>query len=163
MKTLLVLRHGKSSWSDASLSDHDRPLKGRGKRAAATMGRVARERDLLPTLILSSTATRARETARRFRTAAALEVELRELRGLYATSVDNVLRLLAEEASNDHHALMVVGHNPTFEDLVEDLSGRPVRLTTANLACLDFDVDAWSEVTTVTGDLRCVLRPRNFE
>lgn len=64
MKTLLLLRHAKSSWDDATLSDHDRPLKSRGIKAARRMGRLMREQDLCPDRILCSTAVRARETLR---------------------------------------------------------------------------------------------------
>ena len=64
MKTLLILRHAKSSWKDASLADHDRPLNKRGKRDAPRMGRLLQEQDLVPDRIISSTAKRARNTAK---------------------------------------------------------------------------------------------------
>ncbi len=62
MKTLLLLRHAKSSWNDPSLADHDRPLKKRGRKAAPRMGRWLQENGLRPDCVLCSTATRARET-----------------------------------------------------------------------------------------------------
>ena len=62
MKTLLVLRHAKSSWDHTELADHDRPLNKRGMRTAPRMGRLLIERDLVPDLILCSTAVRARTT-----------------------------------------------------------------------------------------------------
>ena len=68
-KTLLVLRHGKSSWSDPDLADHDRPLKKRGRRGARSIGEQLRDAGLAPDLVLSSTARRARSTARRCRCA----------------------------------------------------------------------------------------------
>ena len=63
MKTLLILRHAKSSWKHAELPDHDRPLNDRGKRDAPRMGRLISDQQLRPTLVLSSTAKRARKTA----------------------------------------------------------------------------------------------------
>ena len=63
MKKLLLLRHAKSSWSDDGLPDHDRPLNKRGKKTAPQMGRLLVERDLVPDLIVSSSAKRARKTA----------------------------------------------------------------------------------------------------
>ena len=63
MKLLSILRHAKSSWSDSSLPDHDRPLNKRGFRDAPRMGELIREKGLVPNAILSSTALRARETA----------------------------------------------------------------------------------------------------
>jgi len=65
MKTLLILRHAKSSWSHPGLSDHDRPLNKRGKRDAPRMGQLLREEGLLPDLIISSSAKRAKTTAER--------------------------------------------------------------------------------------------------
>ena len=63
MKTLLLLRHAKSSWSDPTLPDHDRPLNKRGIHDAPRMGKLLRHEHLMPDLILSSTAVRAKKTA----------------------------------------------------------------------------------------------------
>ena len=63
MKTVLILRHAKSSWADPLLPDHDRPLNKRGQRTATQMGQLLRKQKLVPELILTSTAKRARETA----------------------------------------------------------------------------------------------------
>jgi phosphohistidine phosphatase len=63
MKSVLILRHAKSSWKHPELADHDRPLNRRGKRDAPLMGRLLKKEDLVPEIIISSTATRARSTA----------------------------------------------------------------------------------------------------
>jgi phosphohistidine phosphatase len=63
MKTLLVLRHAKSSWNDTSLDDHERPLNKRGRRDGPRMGELVREHRLTPDIIISSDAVRARRTA----------------------------------------------------------------------------------------------------
>ena len=63
MKTLLLLRHAKSSWSQGVASDHDRPLNGRGERAAPLMGRLIRHHELVPDIVVTSTAVRAKRTA----------------------------------------------------------------------------------------------------
>jgi phosphohistidine phosphatase len=62
MKRLYLLRHAKSSWKDTSLPDHDRPLAGRGRRAAKAIARHMREQGIEPDLVLCSSARRARET-----------------------------------------------------------------------------------------------------
>ena len=64
MKTLLLLRHAKSSWKHPELADHDRPLNKRGKRDAPSIGQLVSDKGLVPDLIMSSTAKRARKTAR---------------------------------------------------------------------------------------------------
>ena len=163
MKTLLVLRHGKSSWSDPSTDDHDRPLKRRGKQAAKKIGYAVRERDLLPDLILCSTARRARGTARRFQEAAGYRGEVVKTRKLYFTSVKRHLNAIAKEAGNSSdQRVMIIGHNPDLEDLVEAVTGEYVVLTTANLACIDLDVDSWSEIDAARGRLRWVIRPKDL-
>ena len=63
MKTLLVLRHAKSSWNDPALDDHERPLNKRGRRDAPRMGELVREYGLMPGVVISSDAVRARLTA----------------------------------------------------------------------------------------------------
>jgi phosphohistidine phosphatase len=63
MKSVLILRHAKSSWKHPELADHDRPLNRRGKRDTPLMGRLLKKEDLVPEIIISSTATRARSTA----------------------------------------------------------------------------------------------------
>ena len=63
MKTLLILRHAKSSWNDENVLDHDRPLNKRGKRDAPRIGKLLYQSQLSPDLIISSTAKRARKTA----------------------------------------------------------------------------------------------------
>jgi phosphohistidine phosphatase len=63
MKSLLILRHAKSSWKHPELTDHDRPLNNRGKRDASRMGEILRSEYLIPEAIISSTAARAHVTA----------------------------------------------------------------------------------------------------
>ena len=160
MKTLLVLRHGKSSWDDASLADHDRPLKKRGRRGARSIGRQLREHGLLPDLVLSSTARRARGTARRCLEAAGGEPRLELTRDLYASGAARHLEVIAARARDDDATVMVVGHNPDLEHLVERLSGLPTPLKTAFLAVIDVEIGSWAELAgEPSGRLRDLLRP----
>ncbi len=162
MKTLLVLRHGKSSWSNAELSDHDRPLKGRGRRDSKRMGEELVARDLLPDLIVSSTARRARSTARRAAEAAGCADRIVETRELYLTGVAHQLQTVARHAEDGHERVMIVGHNPTLEDVVEHLTGEDERVTTANLACIDLEIGSWRQLGTARGELRFLLRPKEL-
>jgi phosphohistidine phosphatase len=162
MKTLLILRHGKSSWLDPSLDDHDRPLKGRGKRAAKQIGRLIRERDLLPDLIITSTARRARSTARRAAKAAGYDGETVATRELYFSSVGKQLAAIAGHARPGDRRVMIVGHNPTFEELVETLAREEVTLKTADLATVDLAIDDWSELPRARGELRFLVRSREL-
>jgi phosphohistidine phosphatase len=163
MKTLLVLRHAKSSWKKKNLADHDRPLNRRGKRDAPRMGALIRQRKLVPELILSSTATRARETALAVAESCGQNDEVRLLRDLYLAGTGEILELLALLPA-ELETVMVVGHNPGMEELVEALSGSSETMPTAALAWLELDLEQWSGLPkTESARLRQVWRPKEID
>lgn len=121
-QTLLLLRHAKSSWDDATLADRERPLAPRGSRAAPMMAGEMRRRGWLPGLALVSPARRARDTWARMRAAwpdlpAATIVD-----GLYMAAPDAILACLRERAGGAA-SVVVVGHNPGLEDCAAALAG----------------------------------------
>jgi phosphohistidine phosphatase len=145
MKTLLILRHAKSSWRKAELADHDRPLSKRGKRDAPRIGNLLRREELVPDLIISSSATRARRTAELVSEACGYGGELQLERDLYAADPEaylDALQLLPESIK----CVMVVGHNPGLEELLELLTGEWQRLPTAALAQVKLRLDAWEKI-----------------
>jgi len=160
MKTLLILRHGKSDWGQP-IPDHDRPLTGRGKRAAVRMGEEIRDRDLVPDLILSSTAKRARATAKRAKKACGYEGQTIKAAELYLSGVVGHLEVLSEVGPS-HPRVLIVGHNPDLEDLVHELTGAAIAMPTAALACIDLELDSWAGVARAKGTLRFVLSPREL-
>lgn len=162
MKTLLILRHAKSSWREAGLADHERPLNKRGKRDAPRMGRLLREEELVPDLIISSSAVRARKTAQLVIEASGYGHELRLERELYAAEPEaylEVLQALPETVAS----VMVVGHNPGLEELLELLIGDWQRLPTATLAQVALELDAWQDLGEETrGNLVNLWLPRQL-
>lgn len=159
MKTLLVLRHGKSSWSDPSLADHDRPLKKRGRRGARSIGQQLRDAGLVPDLVLGSTARRARSTARRSLAASGAKARLELTRDLYGSGAKRHLEVIGRRAGDGDETVMVVGHNPDLEDLVTLLTGEPITLKTAFLAAINLDIESWADLATARGRLERLLRP----
>ena len=149
MKTLLILRHGKSSWKDLSLADHDRPLKKRGKRDAPRMGNLLREEGLLPDLILSSTAKRALRTALLVADACGYEGEIDVRREFYPGYPDDYIEALIG-LPDDCQVVMVVGHNPGLELLLEELTGAAEFLPTAALAQVELPLQHWVELDDET-------------
>jgi phosphohistidine phosphatase len=142
-RSLLFLRHAKSSWKDADLEDHDRPLNRRGRRDAPRVGRLLREQGLLPEVVLCSTATRARHTVELALAAAEWSCELHFHPALYAAPPDGILAVVRELPARVGRAL-VVGHNPGLEELVRELTGEEVLLPTAALCRLECDCETWS-------------------
>ncbi len=131
MKTLLLLRHAKSSWDDAGLQDFDRPLNRRGMKTAPLMGRFMGERKLSPDLVLSSPAKRAAQTAQLVVETAGLGCELRYDERIYAASVPTLQEVLADVRAGE---VLLVGHNPGLEELLEHLTGESEEMPTAALA-----------------------------
>ncbi|MCA9872376.1 MAG: histidine phosphatase family protein [Anaerolineales bacterium] len=149
MKTLLVLRHAKSSWSNDYLADHERPLNDRGKQDAPRMGRLLQAEDLTPDLIISSSAERALTTAELVALNCGYDNEIAVTRRFYHADAEDYLAVLGE-VDDAYEQVMVVGHNPGMEELVEDLTGESVRMATAGLAYLQLDIDSWRDLTLDT-------------
>ncbi len=163
MKTLLLMRHAKSSWKDTELSDIDRPLNKRGKKDAPFMGAVLEEKELIPQLILSSTAVRARQTAELVTAAFNFTGEIRYLDYFYLAEPAAYLRGLAG-APDDLERVMVIGHNPGLEGLLQILSGRIEALPTSTIAYLSLPVDSWRDLHEDTEcDLLELLIPHQLE
>lgn len=161
MKTLLILRHAKSSWKDAGLLDHDRPLNKRGKRDAPRVGELIRQQRMVPDLIVSSTAKRARNTAKRVAKASGYKGEIRLTPQFYHAPAGIYIKVL-NHLADDYSRVMVVGHNPGMEELVARL-GRSCVMPTAALANISLPVERWSDLDGATeGTLAQVWYPRDL-
>ena len=160
MKTLLILRHAKSSWDDPGLKDHDRPLNPRGARDAPRMGRLLVDEDLIPERILSSTAVRALSTAELAAAEFDQDVEIEVTRDLYLASPHTYVEVL-EELAGPAERVMVVGHNPGISALVTVLTGELEEMPTAALAAVELDIEEWDHLGRAgTGALLGFWRPK---
>ena len=160
MKTLLLLRHGKLSWKDATLQDRERPLKKRGRRDADRMGQEILDRELTIDRIFSSPARRALQTARRVEDILGRPA-VEEFPFLYFHGPLEILRSVRNHGDPSENILLV-GHNPDLEDLVDSLTGEQPILPTAALVCIDLDIHSWKEIEGERGHLRFVLRPKEL-
>ena len=163
MKTLLLLRHAKSDRDVEGLTDHDRPLNKRGKREALTVGEYLLQCDLIPDLIMTSSAKRARKTAVRVAEACGYSGEISVLPELYDASPEEYLASL-HPVSDRADRVMIVGHNPCVQDLVELLAGEECRMVTCAVARIDLDVPSWHALSVQTrGSLISLWRPTRIE
>lgn len=161
MKTLLILRHAKSEWDEPGVADHDRALSQRGKRDAPRMGKRLRAEQMVPDLILCSTARRARKTAKLVADACGYEGEIRFQEDLYMAEADAYLDVL-REAPDECQCVMVVGHNPGLEELLEALTGAAEALPTAALAQVTLPISRWEELDeNMEGELVGLWQPRD--
>ena len=163
MKTLLVLRHAKSSWDDSGLKDHDRPLNPRGVHDAPRMGKLIVSEDLVPEAIISSTAARALATAELAAGVMPDAPEIETTRDLYMASPHTYLDVIADYGHGTNR-LMVVGHNPGITALVTRLTGRLEEMPTAALAVIELDIEDWDEIQGVKrGRLVGFWRPKEID
>jgi phosphohistidine phosphatase len=164
MKTLLVLRHAKSSWKDTSLEDHDRPLNKRGKKTAPRMGKLLKDEKLVPDLIISSTAVRAKKTAEAVAKTAKVKSDIRLEPRLYLAGTQTMIQVLQEITSDPIKRVMIVGHNPGQENLVQELTGRAEPFPTAALAHIELPIKKWSDMEAgIKGELINLWRPKEIE
>ena len=161
MKTLLIMRHAKSDWDNSKLSDHARPLNKRGKLDAPHMGKLLKEHDLVPDLIITSTAERALTTAELVALACDYDGELVTTSSFYHADPLTYLELL-QGVDDTYKRVMIVGHNPGMEELVADLTGEMEHFTTANIAHVELPVTSWSQLNEdATGKLLHLWRPKD--
>jgi phosphohistidine phosphatase len=160
MKTLLLLRHAKSSWDDPAAADFDRALAKRGLRDAPAVGEFLKRARVPVDLVLSSTARRARQTAELVsETAGFGDLEFTD--EIYEASVRQLLDVV-RGIHDDHTAVLMVGHNPGFEGLFGELCGpgASFRVPTAAVGCIELDVPRWRDVDRGLGTLLWFIAPR---
>ncbi|HAF48204.1 MAG TPA: hypothetical protein DCL08_03055 [Anaerolineaceae bacterium] len=162
MKTLLLMRHAKSSWKDSSLSDHERPLKKRGRRDSKIIAQELDKNDLYPHVILSSSATRAMETVEVIVDALDYENRIIFTDELYMAEPEDFVDVLSD-LSDDDDTVLIVGHNPGMEAFLQIIDGEIESLPTAALAHLVLAIDSWQDLSLDTmGDLIGLYRPKEL-
>ena len=159
MKTLYLLRHAKSSWTDGSLRDFDRPLNERGREAAELIGKRLAAEELIDPLLICSPALRTRQTAEIVLQGSQLRAEERFDERIYEASLRDLMEVISE-IPNDKPVAILIGHNPGFEELLAFLTGEVRRMPTSALAKIEFDVASWRDVKTGEGKLEWLITPK---
>lgn len=163
MLTLLLMRHAKSSWKDSHQADEARSLTKRGQRDAEAMALLLAARKLVPALILCSTARRARETAEIVVEHSGFEGEISFSSELYQSSPAEYIGLLSKTAG-ENTPVMIVAHNPDMEGFLRNVCDAKEEMSTAAIACIQFDLSSWSNLTTsAKGNLISIWRPKEIE
>ncbi len=171
MKTVTLFRHAKSGQKDdPNIADFDRPLSGRGLKAAPKMGEAMRDRHLRPDLILSSPSVRTRQTL----SLASPEAwdkppKVRFDKKLYEASAQTLLKLL-RDLSEDVDHVMLVGHNPGFQELAvalaslgsEERQQLKDKLPTASIVSFEFGDEPWKELQPASGRVTLFISPNTL-
>ena len=167
MKTLFILRHAKSSWAQPGIPDIERPLNGRGRRQCEMLQAWMKDNDVAPERVIASPSNRTRETASRI--AGALhDGPVDFVPALYAGSIDSYL---SEIWAADGESLLLIGHNPTCDELVRHLA-TPASLEatvlaaqgypTGALSVLEFDAD-WSSLGKASATLTKFVTAKSLD
>jgi len=155
MKTLYLIRHAKSDWSDETLSDFDRPLNKRGMKDAPLMGSHLTDKGIRPDLIISSPALRAKTTA--LTIAQALSYPLESIRydhDLYASDPETILSII-RAVSDDIDTLFVFGHNPEFTECANLITGGDINnIPTCGVVEMRLIKEGWKSIGENSAELR---------
>ena len=163
MKKLLLMRHAKSSWKDVDIPDHDRPLKKRGQKDAARMGKQLKQKGIHPDKVLCSSAERAVRTAEALIGKIDFKGEVEYSEKLYMADCSAILALL-KGLPDDLKTVMVIGHNPGMEALVQLLTGKVEGLSTASIAYILAKIDHWKDLSKEADiKLKKIWRPRDLK
>jgi phosphohistidine phosphatase len=164
MKTLIIVRHAKSSWDDPMLSDFKRPLNERGKKDAPMMAKRLKDRKIDIDLVISSPAVRAITTCEIFIKVLGFPQERvetsKELFHAGDEMILNVVRSLRDV--NEHDTAMLFGHNPGLTDFVNNLLEEEIEnVPTTGIVGCRLKVEKWSEVTWGCGEMKFFDYPKN--
>jgi phosphohistidine phosphatase len=170
MRTLLLMRHAKSSWDQPGLADPERPLAPRGRLTAPLIARHLHDEGLIPDLVLCSPARRAQETWQLMAPELGGGVAVKVLRSLYPGAPGRLLEALRRLPDEVGRALLI-GHNPGLaacavalaatgpQKVLQRMRGKFV---TAGLAVLTFEIDHWRELAAGRGRLERFVRPKDL-
>ncbi|MFL3026848.1 MAG: SixA phosphatase family protein [Candidatus Neomarinimicrobiota bacterium] len=154
MKSLFLTRHAKSSWDHPGLSDIDRPLNSRGKKAAPRMGELIHKKKDIPNILISSPAHRAFSTAKAFaETFGYLENDIIINNTIYGAGPYQLLDIV--KAQDDlYHSIMLFGHNPTFTTFANMLSNENIfNVVTCGVVRIDFNIQNWVDIDYGSGSM----------
>ena len=159
MKKIFFLRHAKSSWSDFSLKDFDRPLSTRGIQDAELMGNYFQTKKINLDVVISSPSKRTKETLDHFFSNSIPKIEYDK--SLYNAHLEDILEAIKVLFENVN-TIMIVGHNPSMHEVTEFLSGSFLpKYPTCGLAALNFESE-WKDVNAKSCELDFFKMPREL-
>lgn len=147
MKKLYIIRHAKSSWRDEVLNDFDRPLNKRGKQNAPFMGKRLKENGIMPDIIVSSPALRAKTTAKMIAKEIKYAKDILFNQDIYESSPSTLHKILTK-IDDKCGILFLVGHNPSLNMLAEYYVDFSQNIPTSGVVEIEFDCDKWADISS---------------
>ncbi|MBI9068330.1 MAG: histidine phosphatase family protein [Salinivirgaceae bacterium] len=164
MKTLTIFRHAKSSWDNADLSDFERPLLPKGIKRTKKSCQWMKENNIIPDLIVSSPAERAKLTAQIIQEQIGSDIKIEFETNMYPGNQDQILEILENTDINCNH-LLIIGHNPGITDITNCLTGEEniEWMPTSGFATLFFDTNKWSRIRNKKAQLMHYIEPKGIQ
>jgi len=161
MKTLILVRHAKSSWQ-YDVNDRDRPLKKRGINDAILVSNAFKNKELFPDMVFSSPANRALSTCKIFiKNLEVIDEKLKIIENLYDFGGEHVIHFV-KNLSEDYKNVMIFGHNHAFTSICNIFGDKFIdNLPTSGLVVIDFDVNSWSNIKN--GTTKFMIFPRDLK
>ena len=162
MKNLYLIRHAKSDWSNESKSDFDRGLNKRGEKAILTMANVLKEKRVMPDLILSSSAKRAKLTAKGLAKEIGYSGKIKYIDALYMAEPETIYQCI-KDVSKKVDTLFVVGHNPETTELSNMMADEYIdNVPTLGIVALKLPIDDWNKFKMGEGKMKFFIFPKMF-
>jgi len=161
MKILTLIRHGKSSWDDAELSDWERPLKPRGKKDALLIGYKLKEENIIPDKIVSSSAKRAYDVAKRIAECIEYpESDIAITDDIYLAAMEQLIQIV-QNLKDEWDHVFLFGHNPYFTEFANLFGTKNIsNLPTTGVYQVSFDCDKWQDISKANGKNTYFLAPK---
>jgi phosphohistidine phosphatase len=157
------MRHAKSDWAN-NLPDIERPLNKRGKKAAPLMAEYLKKNGKIPDLILSSPAKRAKCTAEIVKETLDIDKDIEIINAFYFGYISEIINTI-KKTDNQHNTVLILGHNPIWEDMVSELINykAAVAMPTAAVASIIFDTDDWQKISKNEAKLEWLKTPKEVK
>jgi phosphohistidine phosphatase len=157
MKTLIVVRHAKSSWDDPELSDFNRPLNERGEKDAPRMAKRFKEKDITVNGMVSSPAVRALTTCRVFANVLGFpEKQIQTVKDIYHAGDEMILNVVRglKDHPVENEVVMIFGHNPGLTEFVNNLVDEDIdNVPTTGVVCCRLKINLWKEAKWGCGEM----------
>ena len=162
MKKLYIIRHAKSSWSDDTLDDFERPLNKRGKENAPMMGQKLKEMGVMPDIIISSPAQRAKSTAKMIAKEIKYTKDIIFNQDIYESDVSTLHEILTGVA-DEYGTLFLVGHNPSLNMLAQYYVDFNQNIPTSGVVEIGFSCEKWADISSKNAKLISFDFPKRYE
>ncbi|MDD5400979.1 MAG: histidine phosphatase family protein [Sulfurimonas sp.] len=162
MKKLYIIRHAKSSWKDEALNDFDRPLNKRGKQNAPFMGKRLKENGIMPDIIVSSPALRAKTTAKMIAKEIKYAKDILFNQDIYESSQSTLHKILTK-IDDKCGILFLVGHNPALNMLAEYYVDFSQNIPTSGVVEIEFDCDKWADISAKNAKFISFDYPKKYK